>query len=419
MKRADYYSNYALNIIKEICNKFGPRYSCSEEELKTNQWVREELNHFCNDVTLDTFKTHPHFYPQGIIILSSVFFSLGLLFIPLAFPYPILSTIMILSGAGILVLELMFLRGWFSFLFPKKISSNVFGSVKPKKQIRKKVIIEGHTDSAKQMPLANYERSFPVVRFSLGMGYILFTFIFSIAKVIVLGILNEKVILFSYSIFVWTKLDWYYYGAIIILFPFFIVVISGLIGEDVVMGANDNLSGTAIAIATGKYFVDHPLEHVELIIGSMGSEEVGEKGAEYFIKTHPELVKDAFILVLDAVGAGSELCIVERDFMHFSKYDDELIELVTAAYKEYQLDNPQAVEFKQVVLPMGSSDASRYAKKGLKSTFLVARAGEMNKPANWHTITDTFENIEKKMMTDVLGIVIEFVEMIDDKYKDQ
>ena len=44
MSGVDSYTDYAYNIIKDICEKFGPRYSSSEAEKKANLWIKEEFS---------------------------------------------------------------------------------------------------------------------------------------------------------------------------------------------------------------------------------------------------------------------------------------------------------------------------------------------------------------------------------------
>ena len=44
----DSHTDYAYNIIKDISEKFGPRYSSSEAEKNANLWIKEEFSKYCD-----------------------------------------------------------------------------------------------------------------------------------------------------------------------------------------------------------------------------------------------------------------------------------------------------------------------------------------------------------------------------------
>ena len=93
MNNNDSYTDYAYNLIKEICEKFGPRYSSSEAEKKVNLWIKEEFSKYCDETHLEEFQTNPNLYPQGIFKVTGFFAGIAFVFMPLIFPFPILSAI--------------------------------------------------------------------------------------------------------------------------------------------------------------------------------------------------------------------------------------------------------------------------------------------------------------------------------------
>jgi hypothetical protein len=307
------------------------------------------------------------------------------------------------------------IKGWLAFLFNKETSSNVYGILEPTASVKRTILFEGHTDSAKQMRLARLEDKLSFTIFGLGFVYIFYTLIFSMLKTF-LALFQVVTVYYSFAIFSWTIIDWLYYPLGFLLFICFLFMTLNLMSEEVVPGANDNLSGTAVTLALAKFFSQNRPQNIRLIFASMGSEECGEQGAAYFAKKHKQLLgEDALILVYDCVGVGDKMMVVEQDFMHLTKYDKETIEKIEQAYQKYQKDNSQALPLERVVLPLGSSDASAWRKKGYKSTFLLTSYLDSTKPPYWHTMEDNWPIIDPKVLENIIGLSRAFAQLVDEE----
>ncbi|MFX1449945.1 MAG: M28 family metallopeptidase [Promethearchaeota archaeon] len=429
MKVDDSYIEYAYNLIKYICEEFGPRYSSSEAEKKANLWIKNEFSKFCDETYIEEFETHPELYPQGIFKLTGLFAAIAFIFMPFIFPFPILSAILIFIGLFILFSELFYMKRWIKFLFKKGVSSNVFGIIKPLEEVKFRIIFEGHIDSAKQMRIAEYEK-LPLKRFIIGILYLPFTIIMAFVKFFALLSLNRNfwdtgIIQFEYGLFQWTIIDWIYFLAWFILYPCFIFLIRGLTGDIVIPGASDNLSGLAVTAAVGKYISQdqHRPKNVEIIIASMGSEEIGDRGAKYFVEHHGDLLKKSYAYVIDDVGTGNKFYIIEKDFMHRATYSQEVINRMEKAHKTYKKETPNANPIGKRKIPLGSSDACMYIKGGYKASFIIgvqeleSDNKKISKPPNWHSTRDTWQNISKKMLQDGIGIALKFIELVDKEYE--
>ncbi|MFW9937768.1 MAG: hypothetical protein ACFFD5_08970, partial [Candidatus Thorarchaeota archaeon] len=112
MKVDDSYSNYMYDFIDTICKKFGPRYSCSKAEMDANLWIKEELDKFCDSTFIDEFETTPAMYPQGFIKVAGFLGGISPIFIPLLFPLPIISLILVIMGLVIIYAELFLMKEW-------------------------------------------------------------------------------------------------------------------------------------------------------------------------------------------------------------------------------------------------------------------------------------------------------------------
>lgn len=403
-------------MIKFLEETYGPRFSSSEAEKNANLWVKDEFSKFCDEIHLEEFETRPNAYPQGIVKLTGLLAGMAMVFMPFIFPIPLFSAIFVLIGLFILLTDLFLIRGrWFGFLFKKGLSSNVWGRISPSGEVKFRLLFEGHIDSAKQMHIAEFEK-FPAKRLLLGLLYLIYTIIMSFIKFFsqFKGTIS---IYFQYGIFQWTLYDWIYFIPLFILFPCFLFVVRGFTGGTVVPGAADNLSGVAVTAALGKYLHQNRPKHIEIILASMGSEEIGSCGAESFVQNHPDLLENSIAWVIDDSGAGDTFFLVEKSILYRISFTPEVMDRMEAAYALYKRENPAAIPLRRGNVILGASDASVYVKAGYKSGFILGivdiEGQKIAKPPHWHSIHDTWKNINRQMLKDYIGMALKFVEILD------
>ena len=307
----------------------------------------------------------------------------------------------------------MLLKRWIKVFFKSGISTNVWGRIKPSGDIKFRIVFEGHTDSAKMMRAVNENADPKIVFLGLGFLYIIYTLIMSLVKFFALVFSGEAIVLFSNEFIQWTIYDWVYFIPWLILFPSALYLIYSVTGNEVVEGANDNLSGSAVSAAVGKFFAENRPKNIELIIGSMGSEEIGDQGAKAFVDKHGDLLKDSYGFIIDSAGCGDKIYIVEKDKMHRTTYSQEVVERIEKAYELYKQENPDVIKCERGGLLLGSSDACMYSKAGHKASFIITVGEVLNKPPHWHSLTDTWQNIEKNVLENIIGICLKFVEIVD------
>ena len=417
MEIEDSDSDYMYDVVDTICKKFGPRYSCSQAEKDANLWIKDELSKFSDETFLDEFETRPAMYPQGFIKFAGIFGGISPIFMIFQFPFPILSAVFVFLGLWVLYSEMMLMKGWIGTFFKKKTSSNVFGIIKPTGEVKFRIIFEGHTDSAKEMNIASYPQKLRKWIAILGLYFLVHTIIFSLWKFISQIIGEPSIILYDSAILSWTIIDLVYFLSLIVIYPFFICILKGFLGKTVVLGANDNLAATAVALSIGKHLNQNRPKNVEVWVGSQGSEEVGDKGAGAFVKKYGGLglLDNSYIVVLEGCGAAGAMAIIESD-MHRAIYDKEVNNLLDDAYKAVKIENPEILMLKKVNLKIGATDACQYIHKGYKASALYGAEEKKNKAINWHSVNDSPENINKKILGDFLKVSLKFVELVDKKY---
>ncbi|MBD3255833.1 MAG: M28 family peptidase [Candidatus Lokiarchaeota archaeon] len=416
-QKDDFQFEYIYNFVDTICKKFGPRYSCSKAEKDANLWIKGELDNFCEETHIDEFQTRPGLYPQGLVKVTGFLVGISFIFMPLIFPFPIFALVFVGLGLLVLYTELFLMKEYIGFLFKKGISSNVFGMIKPTEDTKFRIIFEGHTDSAKEMPIASYEEHSPRIKIGLGLYYIFHTIAFSLWKFFAQILYGDSIVLLEWWVFSITFIDLIYCVPLTIVLPLFVWVVRGFIGKKVVLGANDNLVSSAICACLGKYFHENRPKHVEVWVGSMGSEEVGDKGAKAFVEKYGDLGKldNAYSVILDSCGAGEMIFLIHKD-MHRAEYSSEIIEKIVESRMLLHAEDPNFSNYRKGKLFIGACDACRYIHKGYKAAAIFAADSKTNKPKYWHTEEDIPDNLEKKITTDIYKLCVKFVELIDESY---
>jgi len=416
MKTDKNYSDYMFNFIDTICKKFGPRYSCSEAEKNANIWIKEELDKFCDETFIDEFETRPALYPQGFIKVAGILGGISPLFMPLIFPFPIISLILVILGITVLYSELFLMKEWIGFLFKNKKSTNVFGIIKPTGDVKFRVIFEGHTDSAKEMNIASYKLRARQIIGRVGLYFLFHTIIFSLWKFIAQLVSGSSIVILNWGVVSITVLDLIYFIPLVMIYPFFILLLKGFLGKTVVLGANDNLSASAVAVAIGKYLSENRLKNVEVWIGSQGSEEVGDKGAKAFVEKYGKLgvLDNSYAVVLECCGAAEDMFLIEKD-MHRAVYNTEINNMLLQAHTEAKIENPDLLNIRTGSLKIGSCDACRYIHEGFKAAALMGMEHVKNRAINWHSVNDAPENINKKVLRNFLDVSLKFIELVDKK----
>jgi len=417
MKTDESYSDYMYNFIDTICKKFGPRYSCSKAEKNANIWIKEELDNFCDETFIDEFETRPALYPQGFIKVAGILGGISPIFMLLKFPFPLISLILVILGITVLYSELFLMKEWIGFLFKTKTSTNVFGIIKPTEEVKFRIIFEGHTDSAKEMNIASFKPRARQIIGITGLYFLFHTIIFSLWKFIAQLVSGTSIVIVNWGVVSITIIDLIFFIPLVIIYPCFILLLKGFLGKMVVLGANDNLSASAVAVAIGKHLSENKPKNVEVWIGSQGSEEVGDKGAKAFVEKYGKMGKldNSYSLVLECCGAAEDMCIIEKD-MHQAVYNTEINNLLLQAHSEVKIKNPDLLNIRTGSLKIGACDACRYIHEGFKAAALMGMEHIKNRAVNWHSVKDAPENIDKKVLSDFLDVSLKFVEIVDKKF---
>ncbi|MHA1229716.1 MAG: M28 family metallopeptidase [Candidatus Helarchaeota archaeon] len=429
------YKDYMYNFVDQICKNIGPRLATQKEELEAIDYIKNELQNFCDEILVQDFKTAYTAYPRGLVRFGGGICLISFVFLFTSLPY--LTAILSLIGLLAAMSELLFLKATIDIFYKKGVSKNVFGKIKPKNtsEPKKYLIFGGHSDSAFELPYA--KKGVPAMQRklygSIALG--IFAIIWSIIKtiLILMGIpiyTLEFLQIAGYNVFVINLMD------IILIIPFIIWLISFLqvlfkfFGNEIVMGANDNLSGVSVAVAIAKYLSkeENKPRNIEVWCGSFGAEEAGQRGSRAFVKQTPkEILENSYSIILESVGGGEGLGILQAEtmyltinkkfpFIHPIIHDPDVYERF---YKAYEIAKTKSKGFppsELVIAKFAGTDAVRFSEKGYKACALVGGGIETKFIKNWHSLEDIPENLNKDLMKAALDMCLEFIEIVDSEF---
>lgn len=414
----------AIEYVTDVCDNIGPRYSGSEAEKKCALDLKNRLDKFSDETVWHDFSVRPDLYPEGLVTISVLVVLISVWTVVLRYPWNLISLFGPMFGLFIFTVSLILMKDWFGFFFAKKTSHNALGKIKAKQDSpkNKKVIISGHIDSATFMKVTELGDRIALVTLG-GLGWVLLSMLITIIKSIWITA-DPGIIIVQSTGFAITFLDIIWAISAIVGLPTLIYLKMAYTGKEIVPGANDNLIAVGIALSIGEYFSkeENKLDNVDLWVGGFGSEECGERGAEYFVKVMSKKgeLENSYTIVPESCGGGTHLAILKEEKMHLVTHNMDLCEKVKAGYEQYKSEHEDwdVLPCDILSLPYSASDAGRFSLKGYNATTVLGYEGAIMKPTNWHALTDTPENLRKNNVRDVLGIYVSFIKMLDSELSD-
>jgi hypothetical protein len=308
---------------------------------------------------------------------------------------------LIVLALVVVVQELFRYKLFLDPFFPKRTSYNVYGVHKPKSEVKRRIILNGHIDAA-------YEWRYHYLNPKCLPVYVPYVF----GGMFFALITNVVFVFFGDGWAGGYQGAWLYVGIAQLFFlpGGFLSLFYTNFGV-VSPGANDNLSGTFCAVGLAKAFRDAgvQLENTEIMYLITGSEEAGLRGAKAFAKKHKEFLTEtptAFVAI-DTVRDLEHLAVYNRDLNGTVKHDPDLCGLFMEASKNVGLD------IRYATVTLGSSDATAFTQEGVPSVAICAMDPS---PAHYyHNRRDTCEIMDKECIEKTLALLVEGVRLYDER----
>lgn len=176
--------------------------------------------------------------------------------------------------------------------------------------------------------------------------------------------------------------------------PLLVAIFNGQVAlkNEVVPGANDNLTGCAVLpVLASRLLVDQP-DDVEYVFVVCGSEETSLGGSDALARAHlndwsPE---NTIVLAVDTLSGG-EIRFVEREGeLNPVRINTRLRHTIQRAIaKDDRFRSVRGFD-----MPVGGTDAQPFVRRGYVGTCVTCIDPEIGAPQNYHYPTDTPENID-------------------------
>ena len=389
-----------FGLLKRVIDEIGPRPSCSDEEKRLGRLLVEEWKPFCDRVDVETFTCSPTAFLGFIRVSVLLYFAAVVLY----WFYPLASFIIAAVSFSIVFFELLRYREFVDFLFPRRQGENIMGTIRPKGEATRRVIVSAHMDSAYEFNLIYYLRNAIIPITEIAVAGLVIALCGSLAKTIAhfYGFADTTAFtVVGYAMIAFTP--------IMGLFLFFHVY-------KPVPGAMDDMAGVAVVAGLGKYLEeakragDWLPERTEVVLLATSSEEAGLRGAKRYVSKHLQEMKTTPThgLFLDGIYDEKYLTVSNRELCTGVKHDPGLVKMAqdVAASRNW----PIATR----MLPIGGTDASAFSVKGIPAVCLHCQDTSRAVP-NYHTRDDTYEHIRPESLAVALQLVIDMLKQIDSK----
>ncbi len=394
--------DYAMKSIRRVCEEIGPRESGMPAERKAQEQFKEDLlkNGWADSAEIEEYTISRHAlvgFTKIIGVLLIVGALLQLLRLANNETVTLVANIITLVFAVFSLVttlcEFLFYKEFLDRLLPRTTSCNVYAKYEPKGEVKRRIVINGHSDSA-------YEWTLMKIRQEVMVGVLVVDIICLLATI---GIM-------LYALIEGVMASWIWIFAVCTVVPFiglFFVCNFKVLSP----GANDNLTGVYCAIGTLKCLAESGIrfENTEVCALLTGSEEAGLRGAFDWAKRHKKDCEDVetYVLCFDTLTDYDYFTIYHRDMTGMVKNSPEVVALMDKGCADPEVNHP----LPHGTVPFGSSDAAALSRNGVKAACI---AGQNPKYAPYyHNRRDIPDALQPKSFALGLDIALACVEAFD------
>ena len=134
---------FICDEIEHVIKEFGDRDPGSEGENKALDYMRSQLDEFSDETHRESYKVAPHAFFGWTYITATC----ALIAIITLFFAPVVSVVLLVLGLLPMIGEFVFYKEAIDFLFKKRTSGNVMGTIKPTGEVKRRVVLNGHSDA--------------------------------------------------------------------------------------------------------------------------------------------------------------------------------------------------------------------------------------------------------------------------------
>lgn len=412
--------DYTVKEITSVIKRYGPRESGNKNCMATQKHIDKEMKPFCDETGFESYKMAPkaflHFTKTiSVAVFLSVFVCLILVFTGVFHgiggsdffvPQCIVGGV-VAASLLITVLEFLLYKPFCDIFYKKIEGHNYYAVRKPKGEVKKRIVISGHCDSAYQWRHIYYGKKIPLMTIcmagTIGTGVVSFVIavVTIIANFVNMGAFGDFLVNYSYYFHILTAL-------------FMITLFLFVDFKTISPGANDNLTGTYAAVCALRMLdmAGVEFENTEVVAMITDGEEAGLRGCKQWAKEHKDEYMNSgvetAVLCVDTLTDLEYLNVYDRDMTGTVKHDPKFSQLVMDSAIEAGHND---LKFASVFF--GSSDAAAFSQAGITSTCLAAMDPA---PADYyHNVRDSYDRLVPEAIKTGYEIILSTIFNFDEK----
>ena len=402
---------YMMDGVRYVCETFKKRLPGSQSERDAQAFFKGELEGYADKVIMEDFTLHPEAF-MGFIPIAAIFMlaAVALYFFGGAsIALAALSAVLCVLNVLMFLFEFLFYSEFIDFLFPKKVSRNVYATRAPTGEVKRRIIFGGHTDAAR-------EWTYSWLGEATGLAIAIGGAVYGMAVALGASVVNLAYIIASNAAGLPIASKWqggWLVWSILLLscIPFAIAIMKFINYKVVVDGANDNLSANYVAMAVIKEMAESGLRFENTEVGCLltGSEEAGLRGARAFAKAHygdlsnPDI--ETVFIGLETLREVEEMRVNKIGCTGTVKNDQAVGELLRDAGRAC------GVELPDTELYPGAMDSEAWTQLGLRANAIGGVSHEAKH--YYHTRKDTPDNMDPECLALALNICKEAARIFD------
>jgi hypothetical protein len=383
-----------VELIAEICREAGPRPAGSAAEEKAAGLIRRRLEEMGAETRIETFPV----IPEALPVLGTFLAAGPALAIALYFFLPPAALALVIAAAGLYIGHTAFGMGLPGFR--RKTSRNVIARIRPEGDRRRLLLFAAHHDSARRSPILQrrwYRLAFVLLAVAVpGLLSLAGLSGWKTAAMIFPAVPQGSELPIEAAALAVSAVGT----------ASGIALVFGLVRTDWVMGANDNLSGVAAALATAREVARRKLRHTEVWVLSFGGEELGLVGSRSFVRKHRRELEGSLLVNLECLGQSGTLRVLTSELMPGVRHSREAVRLVERAAAA------AGVEVRRKVLAAGLTDAASFSRKKLRASTLI-RLNDAGFLDHYHNPGDDLPAIRPENIDEALEVCLKVVEEVE------
>ncbi len=391
--------DYVLDTAELVLNSSRERRAGSSGEEQVQHIFMNELKKFCDETHEEQFKTHP-----GAGTLAEKVLCLLLIICLILFSDAVNTGSVFVASVSLLMSLIVFCIFSYKFIFdgkkldfitPTKFSKNLLGVRYSRVETLNRVVLVARSDAPQSMRAHLFGNRSP--------------FILSLCAIIGNTVLFCSELLFLFSGAPEKSPLFYFLTVICIGFaPFYILSVFLINNRKVASGISSSIIPSSILLSIIKQLHDNSFryEKTEICCLIVGSEYSSRAGAYHFAKKHKRLYTDVptVFIPLEEITTSRKLAVFFKDGSG-TRGSSEVASVIGEAAENLKI----AIQKETSLL--GSSSYTPFSKNDFPACSLGTSKKHISKAISANS--DKLQNVSKKTISDVGGLIIETLNYYD------